>query len=239
VIGAGPSGLACAHRLALYGHQVTVFEARAKAGGLNEYGIAAYKMVNEAAAREVEFILGVGGIELASGQALGNELLLDELRARFDAVFLGLGHNTVNRLGLANEDVPGVHDAVAFIARIRQQPLHSLPVGRNVVVIGGGNTAIDIAVQVKKLGAESVTLVYRRGREAMSATEHEQDLAQTQGVLIRHHAQPVAIQAPQGNLGAVEFEYTDAARHGERFSLPADQLFKAIGQAIAASPFSG
>lgn len=236
VIGAGPAGLSCAHRLAMLGHNVTVFEARAEPGGLNEYGLAAYKMLNERAAREVAFILDIGGIKLETGRRLGVGLDLEEVRKKYDAVFLGLGHNTTNSLGLENEDLQGVHNAIDFIARIRQEDLSGLPVGRHVVVIGGGNTAIDIAVQIKKLGAETVTMVYRRGKEQLSATQYEQNVAQTNGVLIRTHAQPQRILAHQGHLRAVEFEYTEMDESGrpsgtgKTFTLIADQLFKAIGQ---------
>ncbi len=245
VVGAGPAGLACAHRLAMLGHHVTVYEARSKAGGLNEYGIAAYKMTDERAAKEVEFILGIGGISLETGKALGAGLSLDSLRADFDAVFLGLGHNAINSLGLENEDVEGVHNAVDFIARIRQEDKSVLPVGRRVVVIGGGNTAIDIAVQMKKLGAEYVTLVYRRGTDDMSATDHEQEVAQTHGVLIKNWAQPVALEKTGDSVSGVRFEYTQKqpdgtlAGTGEHFVLGADQVFKAIGQHFTPSPFQG
>ncbi|MBT8063170.1 MAG: NAD(P)-dependent oxidoreductase [Gammaproteobacteria bacterium] len=243
VVGAGPAGLACAHRLAMLGHQVTVFESRDKPGGLNEFGIAAYKMLNERAAREVEFILGIGGIELKTGTRLGREVSLDALREVYDAVFLGLGHNAVNSLGLDNEDSEGVFNAVDFIEQIRQQDKSALPVGRRVVVIGGGNTAIDIAVQIKKLGAEYVTMVYRRGTAEMSATDYEQEVAQTNGVLIKTWAQPVAIQASNGKVSGVEFEYTENDADGnmrgtgETFNLPADQVFKAIGQHFVPSVF--
>ncbi|MDX1460145.1 MAG: NAD(P)-dependent oxidoreductase, partial [Xanthomonadales bacterium] len=236
VVGAGPAGLSCAHRLAMLGHRVDVYEARPKAGGLNEYGIAAYKMLDDRAAKEVEFILDIGGIELRCGAALGRDVSLDSLREVYDAVFLGLGHNAVNALGLDNEDAGGVHNAVDFIERIRQEDKTTLPVGRNVVVIGGGNTAIDIAVQVKKLGAETVTLVYRRGKDSMSATWHEQEVAQTNDVLIRTWAQPTALHAADGHVIGVEFEYTEndhAGRlrgTGQTYTVPADQVFKAIGQ---------
>jgi glutamate synthase (NADPH/NADH) small chain len=136
----------------------------------------------------------------------------------------------------------GVYNAVDFIAELRQAPdLKALPVGRKVVVIGGGNTAIDIAVQSKRLGAEDVTLVYRRGPEAMSATHHEQDFAQTNGVKIKHWAQPHALQGEDGHLTAAVFEYTrlEAGRligTGETFTLPADMLFKAIGQTLSPLP---
>ena len=165
---------------------------------------------------------------------------LDELRRDYDAVFLGLGHNAVNQLGLDGEDLPGVENALDFIARIRQEPMETLPVGRKVVVIGGGNTAIDIAVQVKKLGAESVVLAYRRGLEEMGATDHEQEIAQTHGVQIRNWLSPVAVHSNDGRLSAVELEYQayDAdgrlAGTGERVIEPADQLFKAIGQRFEA-----
>jgi glutamate synthase (NADPH/NADH) small chain len=236
VVGAGPAGLACAHRLALHGHQVTVYEARGKAGGLNEYGLAAYKMCDERAAREVRFILDIGGISVKTGQRLGAGLSLRELRRDFDAVFLSLGHNDVNRLGLEDEDADGVYNAVDYIARIRQEDLASLPVGRRVVVIGGGNTAIDIAVQIKKLGAEYVTLAYRRGTADMGATDYEREVAQNNGVLIKNWASPCRFVTDDEGISAVTFEYTckdDEGRlsyTGEFFTLEADQVFKAIGQ---------
>ena len=236
VVGAGPAGLACAHRLATHGHKVTIFEARNKAGGLNEYGLAAYKMCDQRAAKEIEFILGVGGIEVHTGQELGVDVSLASLRQVYDAVFLGLGHNAVNLLGIDNEQADGMENAVDFIARIRQEDPQTLPVGRRVVVIGGGNTAIDIAVQIKRLGAEYVTLVYRRGRADMGATLFEQELAQTSGVLIKTWASPCQLIVDKAGVNAVTFEYTQKndpgapERHGDFFTLEADQVFKAIGQ---------
>jgi glutamate synthase (NADPH/NADH) small chain len=220
----------------MLGHAVTVFESRSKAGGLNEYGIAAYKMVDERAAREVAFILSIGGITLQTGKALGTDFSLASLRQDYDAVFLGLGHNACNALQLENEDVDGLHNAVDYISRIRQENLSDLPVGRNVVVIGGGNTAIDIAVQCRQLGAETVTLVYRRGLDEMSATGYEQEVAQTHGVLIRTWACPSKIEADEQGIKSVRFERTvldeqqGLALTGEYFDIPADQVFKAIGQ---------
>ncbi|MDZ4811676.1 MAG: NAD(P)-dependent oxidoreductase [Pseudomonadota bacterium] len=238
VVGAGPAGLACAHALALRGHQLTVFEAREKAGGLNEYGIAAYK-VPGFAEREVEWLLSIGGIEVRHGQTLGKDLWIDDLRSEYDALFLGMGLAGVNALGLEGESVAGVRNAVDFIAELRQtENLAELTVGRRVVVIGGGNTAIDAAVQSKKLGAETVTLVYRRGAEAMSATEVEQGFAQTQGVHVMHYAQPKRLLSQDGALSGIQFEHTslDGAGRlvgsGEFFSLAADTVLKAIGQVL-------
>ena len=234
VVGAGPAGLACAHRLAMKGHDVVVYDARPKGGGLNEYGIAAYKTVDGFAQAEVDWLMGIGGITLETGKALGPDLSLDDLTAKHDAVFLGLGLGGVRNLGLGL----GATAAVDFIADLRQAAdLSSLEVGRNVVVVGGGMTAVDAAVQSKLLGAENVTIVYRRGKDAMSASEFEQDLAAQKGVTIRHWAQPVG-STPDG----MEFEYTTQTDEGlkgtgETFTLPADQVLAAIGQTL--SPLNG
>jgi len=238
VVGAGPAGLACAHRLATLGHAVTVLEARDKPAGLNEYGIAAYKTPDGFAAREAAFILGVGGITLKTAAALGRDVTLASLRADYDAVFLAIGLGAVNALALDAEALPGVEDAVAFIARLRQAAHPGeVPIGRRVVVIGGGMTAIDAATQAKRLGAEEVTIVYRRGPEAMNASRYEQELAQTDGVLIRHWLKPVALVATAGTLRGATFEYTridhgKLVGTGERLTLACDQIFKAIGQRL-------
>jgi dihydropyrimidine dehydrogenase (NAD+) subunit PreT len=241
VVGAGPAGLSCAHRLSMLGHRLTIFNRDAKPGGLNEYGIAAYKTPDDFAQREVRYILGLGGIEVRNEVTLGVDVSLAELREEYDAVFLGAGLAGVNSLGIENENAAGVLDAVDYIAELRQAGIKSrLPVGRRVVVIGGGMTAIDIAVQSRLLGAERVEMVYRRGPERMGASRYEQEFAQTKGVVIRHHAAPLRILT-DGNarVTGVEFERTaeDAAggllRTGEVFSVEADVVFKAVGQALA------
>ncbi|MEO1612028.1 MAG: NAD(P)-dependent oxidoreductase [Pseudomonadota bacterium] len=237
VIGAGPAGLACAHRLAMKGHEVTIFDGRDKPGGLNEFGIAAYKTVDDFAQAEVDWLLQIGGIRIETGATLGIEISLDDLRARYDAVFLGIGLSGVNALSVEGADQPKVQDAVGFIAALRQsENLATLPVGRNVVVIGGGMTAVDAAVQAKKLGAEAVSLVYRRGREAMNASRFEQDLAAKAGVRIIANATPKSV-----NGGTIELAYTESGpdglkETGETFTLAADEVLTAIGQRLSDAP---
>jgi dihydropyrimidine dehydrogenase (NAD+) subunit PreT len=223
------------------GHAVTVYDRRPKAGGLNEYGIASYKAVGGFAQREVDWLLAIGGIELRLGVEVGRDVTLQALRDSHDAVFLGLGLQGVNALRAAGEDLPGVRNAVDFIAELRQAgDMASLPVGRDVVVIGGGMTAVDAAVQSKLLGAENVTIVYRRGREKMSASVDEQDHAVQAGVRIIHNAAPLRVTGA-GRAEAVEFAYTQEAPGGltfldQGFTLKADQVFKAIGQTLADLP---
>ena len=238
VVGGGPAALACAHRLACLGHAVTIFCRDGKLGGLNEFGIAAYKTVDDFAQREVAWILSIGGIEVRTGVAMGRELTLGQLCRGHDAVFLAVGLAGVNAHGLESENLPGVVDAVEYIAELRQaRDKTLLPVGRRVVVIGGGMTAIDVAVQSKRLGAEDVTIVYRRGQEEMGASRFEQELAQTSGVRIRHWARPVRLVGRE-HVTRVEFECTRLKADGrlegtgETFALNADVVFKAIGQAI-------
>ena len=246
IVGAGPAGLACAHELAIAGVESTIFEPREKAGGLNEYGIAAYKTVDDFAAREVDFILSIGGIEIRRGRALGRDVKLEDLRRDYDAVFLGAGLGATNKLGLPKEtELENVIDAVDYIARLRQaKDLSTLPVGRRVVVIGGGMTAVDAAVQSKKLGAETVTMVYRRGPDQMKASAYERELAQTNGVVIRYWARPVALEGRNDMLSGVVFESGNggedaSAPLGSVFRLDADMLFLAIGQRGAPEALNG
>ena len=237
VVGAGPAGLACAHRLAMKGHDVSVFEARSKPGGLNEYGIAAYKTVNQFAAKEVDWLISIGGISLCIGEEPVDLVRLHELRTEFDAVFLGFGLSGVNSIAIEGANLGNVEDAVRFIARLRQaSDLSGIAVGRDVVVIGGGMTAIDAAIQSKLLGAQTVTIAYRGAKQKMSASIFEQDLATSKGVRIVADSRPVRIIA-DGKSRLVEFERTETTEHGilgtgETFRLPADQVFIAIGQRL-------
>jgi dihydropyrimidine dehydrogenase (NAD+) subunit PreT len=229
VIGGGPAGLSCAHRLAVLGHDVVIFNRDKKAGGLNEYGIAAYKTIDDFAQTEVEYILSIGGIELRNESPLGPNASLADLCEKYDAVFVGVGLALSNQLGIEGEDLNGVENAIEYIADLRQAKDKSqLPVGSSVVVIGGGMTAIDVAVQSKRLGAEQVHMVYRRGPEQMSASVFEQALAQTSGVTLHHHANPERIVGDDHVTG-IEFS--------EGLTLDADVVFKAIGQKMDGGEF--
>ena len=241
VVGAGPAGLACAHRLAMLGHDVVIHETRPKPGGLNEYGIAAYKATNNFAQAEVDWLMKIGGIAIEFGSVLGETISLEGLSENYDAVFLSIGLAGVNALRVQGEDKGGVLDAVDFISDVRQASnLSQLPVGRNVVIIGGGMTAVDAAVKSKLLGAENVTIAYRRGRDAMGASRYEQDLAASHGVRIMCNVQPVAIHG-NGAAAEIELEYTASdggtlTGTGETIRLPADQVLKAIGQTLDGAP---
>jgi dihydropyrimidine dehydrogenase (NAD+) subunit PreT len=238
VVGAGPAGLSCAHRLALLGHAVTVYDARPKPGGLNEYGLATYKTPDGYAQREIDWLLAIGGIELVCGQALGEQITLARLADGHDAVFLGIGLSGVNALGMAEESADGVGDAVGFIAGLRQAGDYAAaPVGRRVVVIGGGMTAVDAAVQSRLLGADEVTIVYRRDQASMPASRHEQQWAQKNGVTIRTHAVLKAIETSSGRVSRATFgEVGDVGGRleatGRQWSLEVDSVLKAIGQTL-------
>ena len=238
VVGAGPAGLACAHTLARRGHQVTVFDARAKAGGLNEYGLATYKTTDDFAQREIRWLLDIGGIEVRTAWRLENLDQLEALRRGHDAVFLGMGLASTQRLGVAGENLAGVQDAVDFIAALRQaSDVATVPIGRRVIVIGGGMTAVDAAVQSKLLGAKVVHMVYRRGPLAMAASPAEQEWAQTRGVVLHHWLAPQEIIGHQGHVSAVRFAEQAMVEGrltptGREITWEAEMVFKAIGQTL-------
>ena len=219
IVGAGPAGLACARDLRRCGHAVTVFEAKPQPGGLNTYGIAEYKLKADVALREVQDILDLG-IELKTGVTVTSvEKLLEE----FDAVFVGVGLGSTKRLGIPGEELPGVIDALTFIEHLKTHPYRDTPVGRQVVVIGAGNTAIDAVTQAKRLGAASATIVYRRGEADMSAYHYEYELAKQDGCGFRFNAAPQRIV---GNGAVRGLELTS----GE--TIPCDMIIVAIGQSV-------
>lgn len=230
VVGAGPAGLACAHRLAFYGHEVMLFDANSKGGGLNEFGIAAYKATNDFAQNELEWLLSIGGITLRTGCALGAEIDLDSLHKEYDAVFLGIGLGGVRALDLVGAH-DGMMDAVGWIAALRQsRDKTDVSVGRDVVVIGGGMTAVDAAVQSKLMGAQNVTIAYRGPRERMSASPYEQQVAAAKGVNILCDATPTRVDGQ-----SVTFRRTGSE---DEITIRADHIMRAIGQTLDAALIS-
>jgi dihydropyrimidine dehydrogenase (NAD+) subunit PreT len=240
VIGSGPAGLSCAHELRKRGHDVVVFEARDMPGGLNTLGIAAYKISTQFALSEIELVRQVG-IDLRLNQRVTTDGL-KKLLNEFDAVFLGVGLGHTYPLGIPGEDLPGVWESLNFIFQTHTRPFTECEIGRRVIVIGAGNTAIDVATAAVRLGADEVTIAYRRGEEAMPAFHYEYGLAKSDGVRFEWFAQPVRIVGgPDGRAAGVEFARTRledpksrnaklVTIHNSEFMLPADMIVKALGQ---------
>lgn len=234
VLGGGPASLACAHELRRFGHAVTVFEKRHVLGGLNTWGVAPYKQRADAATVDVAYVLGIGGIEVRTGVEVGKDVSFDEIEADFDAVFVGIGLGADTRLDIPGADLRGVHGAVAWI---EQMKLGVVELGevRSAVVIGGGNTAIDAAREVKGLGVPRVTVVYRGGEEQMSGYAHEWAAAEAEGVVAEWHAVPVALRGDEaGHVRTVRFARTGPDKRplpGSDVHLDADRVLFAVGQA--------
>lgn len=241
IVGAGPAGLSCAHVLAREGVQVTIFEKEAKGGGLMTYGIAAYKVTPEFCQEEVDYITSVGGIEIRYNQELGRDISIAQLKAEYDAVFLGFGVGLARRLDVPGEELDGVVDAISFIYHLRTNELAQTAVGDKVIVIGLGMTAIDAATQARRLGAKEVTIVYRRTQAEMPCTQVELDLALLDGCKVIWLAAPKEVRGANGKVtGLVCTEMTlgapDASGRrapvpsGNEFLLEADMIIKAAGQ---------
>jgi glutamate synthase (NADPH/NADH) small chain len=241
LVGAGPASLAAAHELAVRGHECVIFEGRALPGGLNATGVAPYKLQTEAALDEVAYILGVGGIELRTGAWVGRDLSLADLARDFDATFIGVGLGPDSRLGIPGEALPGAWGAVDLIERLKNEAGFHLGQARRAVVIGGGNTAVDIARELRHLGVERVTMVYRRDEASMSAYAHELDMARQEGVLLELRAVPVAIEgeARVTGLRCVRVDEALAPVPGAEFTLEADLVVRATGQEKLAALLEG
>jgi glutamate synthase (NADPH/NADH) small chain len=245
-IGGGPASLACAAQLRRQGIAVTVFDNRPLPGGLNTYGVAEYKLRPTDSLREVEMVRSMG-VEFRRA-AVGTDVQLADLEREFTFVFLGLGLGSMERLGIAGEDAPGVLDALRFIARYKTQP--DFQVGRRVAVIGGGNTAIDAANAAVRLGAAEVHLFYRRTEHEMPAFSFEYDHSKVEGVLFHWLAQPAEILLHQGHASGVRFtrtQLTEPDSSGRRSAVPVpgsefefscDMVIPALGQSRLAGLLS-
>ena len=243
IVGAGPAGLACAAELALMGYDVTVYEGKEIAGGLDTWGIAPYKMNYRDSLNEVKLVESFG-VTIKTGKWVGKNITVAELEQRHAALFLSVGLQRPTALGIPGEELGGVYDALQFIGIVTRRNWKNVDIGRRVAVIGAGNTAIDAATEAKRLGAEDVMMIYRRGEEEMSAYEFEYDLAKKDGI------QFLFLTAPKRILGnstveaiqCVRMKYREVDAKGTQspleipnseFSIPVDMIIKAIGQKTA------
>lgn len=235
VIGAGPAGISAACELRLLGYEVDIFEAKAQPSGLTVYGVAPYKITNEETLAEMAYLQAQFGYNVYFNSAIYSREELVELENKYDAIFLGIGLGKTNQLGLPGEDKINCTGAVEFISELRQHH-HAVAVGRKVIVLGGGNTAMDAASESSRLGADSVILAYRRGKEEMGAYDFEYDLAKGVGVKGLFNVAPVGIIG-NGYVAGVKFIRTatiDGSVHeipGSEFIEPCDMVIKATGQA--------
>lgn len=189
VIGGGPAGLACAHKLTVLGHDAVVYEANEKAGGLNTYGVAPYKYTNRDSLQEVNYISEIG-FEIKTSTPV-NKAMIHELEKKYDAIFLGTGLGKSKGLNVSGENLKGVCGASEFIYELRKKE-QKISVGEKVIVLGGGNTAIDAAVESSKLGAD-VTVIYRRSEKEQNAYFFEVELAKKNNVKFMYLASPLEI----------------------------------------------
>jgi len=243
VVGAGPAGLSCATYLARLGYEVTVYDRRELAGGLDTYGMAEYKMRQEVSIEEARRVERLG-VRFRLGTEVGRDVSVGELEAAHDAVFLGAGLGETSRLGVPGEDLAGVVDALRFIERVKTRDWPSVEVGRVVAVVGAGNTAVDAATQARRLGAGRVVMVYRRTDREMPAYGYEYELAKRDGVEFLWQTAPVEVLADSSGtraaaLRCVRTELTEPDASGRRearpvagteFDLPCDMVIKATGQ---------
>lgn len=241
IVGAGPAGLSCAHTLSREGVDVTIYEKESKGGGLMTYGIAAYKVTPQFCEDEVNYILGVGGIDVKYNQELGKNISLEELQKNYDAVYLAIGVGLANKLNVPGEDLEGVEDAIEFIYRLRNEGYSAIKVGDKVAVIGMGMTAIDAATQAKRLGANEVTMVYRRTEAEKNCTQHELDIARLDGCATLWLAAPKEIVGENGKVKALVCDVMKLGEPdakgkpapiatGETITLDVDMVIKATGQ---------
>jgi dihydropyrimidine dehydrogenase (NAD+) subunit PreT len=242
LVGAGPASLACAAELRKLGYQTVIFDANPQPGGLDTYGIAAYKMRAEETLKEIAMIRSLG-VEIRSGVAVGTNVSLGELERDCHAIFLGIGLGETDDLRIPGENLAGCRDALSFIEETKSKSLDEVAVAKRVAVIGGGNTAIDVVTAARRLGAEEVFMVYRRGPQEMSAFDYEYELAKQDAVTFVWQALPVrVIDDGQGRVGALECVRTRRGEKdqsgrsrfvpvpGSEFRLDVEMVVKALGQ---------
>jgi len=233
IVGAGPAGLSAARELARAGHAVTIFERRAEAGGLNTYGIVPFRLPADIALWEAAQVVRLG-VEIRTGIEVGADIAPDTILADYDAVILAFGMGSVPQLGIPGEELRGVDDALDVIERAKFG--RPVAVGQHVAVIGAGNTAIDAATTAHRLGAEFVTMWYRRGEAEMTAYPFEVEFARAEGIAFRFYRLPVRIEGVGGEVRSVTFAQTTTASGvpvvvpGTEETVRVDSVIRAIGQ---------
>ncbi len=240
LIGAGPASLSCAFELRRRGYETVIFDANPKPGGLDTYGIAAYKMRADEVVKEIDMIRALG-VEIKSGVAVGKDLTLSDLERDYDAIFIGIGLGETDDLQIPGEDLPGCRDAISFIEETKSKRFDQVQIAKRVAVIGGGNTAIDVVTAARRLGAEEVYMVYRRSPQEMSAFDYEYELAKQDSVTFVWQALPQRVVG-NGRVEALECLRTRPAEKdargrakfvavpGSEFRLEVGMVVKALGQ---------
>jgi glutamate synthase (NADPH/NADH) small chain len=240
-IGAGPASLACAAELAKCGYEVTIFDRRENPGGLNTYGIAAYKTRAADAIRETDLVKQLG-VKFRQNIEAGRDISFTDLEAQFDAIFIGVGLGETWDLALPGENLQGVMGAIEFIEKTKVQPFPQVEIGRRIACIGAGNTAIDVVTAARRLGAEAVYLIYRRGEPEMPAFAYEYQLAKQDAVSFLWQTQPVRVIGENGAVTGLECVRTElgapdakgrrtpAPIPGTEFTLQVDMVVRAVGQ---------
>src|SRR5581483_10093255 len=240
LIGAGPASLSCAAELRKLGYEAVIFDANPQPGGLNTYGIAAYKMRASEAVKEIEMIRALG-VEIRNGMTVGKDIAIPELERDYDAIFIGIGLGETEDMRILGEELEGSYDALSFIESTKSKRFDQVEITKRVAVIGAGNTAIDVVTAAKRLGAEEVYMVYRRSREEMTAFDYEYDLAKHDGVNFVWQAMPVRTIG-NGRVEALECVRTERSSKdargrynyvpvpGSEFRLDVGMVVKSLGQ---------
>jgi len=248
VVGAGPAGLTAAYYLALMGHSITVFEKRKRTGGMLRYGIPCYRLPDEYLDRDIDTILSLG-IDLKLGVDIGSDITLAELRKDYDAVYISIGAHSASSLRIPGEDSRGVYSAVDMLRAIGDGKKPDFE-GKNVVIIGGGNVAMDVTRTSKRLGAKSVICAYRRRVEDMTALREEIDGAAAEGCEIMPLMAPVRVEADEeGNVTGIVLQPQTIGSYDRgrpkpykankpEVTIPCDIVVVAIGQAIESEHFA-
>ncbi len=240
LVGSGPASLSCAANLALKGFKTTIYEADKIPGGLNAVGVAEYKIKLKDVLNEIALIEEMG-VEILTGTEIGKDISIEDLLKKHDALFIGIGLGNTRKLSIPGENLNGIHDTIDFVKKYKTKSPGEVGVGKHVIVIGGGNTSVDAATAAKRLGANEVTIIYRRSESEMPAFEHEYNLAKSDGVSYRWLTNPVEFLGDEKveSVKCVLMELGDPDDSGRRqptlvngseFTIPADMVLLALGQ---------